>query len=62
MLIFTRASPSPGPRRARWGSRPGDELTQRLSFLLIFPNLMLSLHPDYVVYYRVWPLAPAGRP
>ena len=39
------------------GVLSGDEL-QRAYYYTIFPNLMLSLHPDYVVYYRVWPLAP----
>lgn len=31
---------------------------RRAYYYTVFPNLMLSLHPDYVVYYRVWPLAP----
>jgi glycine betaine catabolism A len=30
----------------------------RAYYYTIFPNLMLSLHPDYVVYYLVWPRAP----
>lgn len=30
---------------------------QRAYYYTIFPNLMLSVHPDYVAYYRVWPLA-----
>lgn len=34
----------------------GDD-RQRAYYYTVFPNLMLSLHPDYVVYYRVWPLA-----
>ena len=38
------------------GDLSGDDL-QRAYYYTIFPNLMLSLHPDYVVYYRVWPLA-----
>ena len=33
---------------------------QRAYYYTMFPNLMLSIHPDYVVYYRVWPLEP-GR-
>lgn len=24
----------------------------------LFPNMMLSIHPDYVNYYKVWPVAP----
>jgi Rieske 2Fe-2S family protein len=33
---------------------------QRAYYYTIFPNLMLSIHPDYVVYYMLWPEAP-GR-
>ena len=33
---------------------------QRAYYYTIFPNLMLSIHPDYVVYYTLWPEAP-GR-
>ena len=35
------------------------EERQRAYYYTIFPNLMLSLHPDYVVYYQVWPRDPA---
>jgi Rieske 2Fe-2S family protein len=27
-------------------------------FYALFPNLLLSLHPDYVVAYTLWPIAP----
>jgi len=30
---------------------------RRAYYYTVFPNLMLSLHPDYVVAYQVWPLA-----
>ena len=30
----------------------------RAYYYTIFPNLMLSIHPDYVDYYTLWPLAP----
>jgi Rieske 2Fe-2S family protein len=43
------ASPFPGLR---------EEERRRAYYYTIFPNLMLSLHPDYVTYYQVWPLAP----
>lgn len=36
------------------------EERQRAYYYTIFPNLMLSIHPDYVVYYTLWPAAP-GR-
>lgn len=31
---------------------------QRVYYYSLFPNLLLSLHPDYVMYHTVWPLAP----
>lgn len=34
------------------------EERRRAYYYTIFPNLMLSLHPDYVVYYQVWPATP----
>lgn len=34
----------------------GDE--RRAYYYTLFPNLMLSIHPDYAVYYLVWPEAP----
>jgi Rieske 2Fe-2S family protein len=41
------------------GALSGDDL-RRAYYYTIFPNLMLSIHPDYVVYYTLWPQA-AGR-
>lgn len=41
------------------GDLPTDE-RRRAYYYTIFPNLMLSIHPDYVVYYLLWPQAP-GR-
>ncbi|HEX5385830.1 MAG TPA: aromatic ring-hydroxylating dioxygenase subunit alpha [Gemmatimonadales bacterium] len=32
----------------------------RVYYYSLFPNLLLSLHPDYVMYHAVWPEAP-GR-
>lgn len=42
--------------------RPGltPEDLRRVYFYALFPNLLLSLHPDYAVAYTLWPLAP-GR-
>jgi Rieske 2Fe-2S family protein len=31
---------------------------QRVFYYSIFPNLLLSLHPDYVMVHQVWPQAP----
>ena len=41
------------------GRLPEDE-RRRAYYYTIFPNLMLSIHPDYVVYYTLWPEEP-GR-
>ncbi len=41
------------------GDLSGEDL-QRAYYYTIFPNLMLSIHPDYVVYYTLWPQS-AGR-
>jgi Rieske 2Fe-2S family protein len=43
----------------RLGNLPEEDY-QRAYYYTIFPNLMLSIHPDYVVYYTLWPEA-AGR-
>jgi Rieske 2Fe-2S family protein len=31
----------------------------RAFYYALFPSMMLSLHPDYAVFYTVWPIAPA---
>lgn len=36
---------------------PGAD-TRRVYFYALLPNLLLSLHPDYVVYYTLWPEGP----
>ncbi len=32
---------------------------RRAFYYALFPTMMLSLHPDYAVFYTVWPKAPA---
>ena len=32
----------------------GDDLN-RVYYYYIFPNMLLSMHPDYVMYHSVWP-------
>ncbi|HMG19492.1 MAG TPA: SRPBCC family protein, partial [Gemmatimonadales bacterium] len=32
---------------------------RRAFYYALFPTMMLSLHPDYAVFYTVWPVAPA---
>ena len=39
------------------GDVPSEE-RRRAYYYTIFPNLMLSIHPDYVVYYTLWPDGP----
>ncbi len=39
------------------GDLSGDDL-HRAYYYSFFPNMMLSLHPDYVVSYMVWPTGP----
>jgi glycine betaine catabolism A len=34
----------------------GDDVN-RVYFYALFPNMTLSLHPDYVMYFTLWPLA-----
>lgn len=35
-----------------------DDDLERVYYYSSFPNLLLSLHPDYVMAHRLWPLAP----
>ncbi|HEY7566363.1 MAG TPA: aromatic ring-hydroxylating dioxygenase subunit alpha [Gemmatimonadaceae bacterium] len=39
------------------GDLSGDDL-HRAYYYSLFPNMMLSMHPDYVVSYMVWPTGP----
>ena len=41
------------------GQLPAEDLN-RVYFYSIFPNLLLSLHPDYVMFHTLWPDGP-GR-
>jgi Rieske 2Fe-2S family protein len=46
-------------RRPPIGSLGGDDL-RRVYYYALFPNLLLSLHPDYVMAHTLWPDGP-GR-
>jgi Rieske 2Fe-2S family protein len=35
-----------------------EEDRRRVYYYAIFPNLLLSLHPDYMMTHTIWPLAP----
>lgn len=46
-----------GRRAARWiGQLAGEDL-RRGYYYTLMPNVFLSIHPDYVNYYTVWPQA-----
>ena len=34
----------------------GEENTRRVYYIVVWPNMLLSLHPDYVMTHQVWPL------
>jgi Rieske 2Fe-2S family protein len=41
------------------GDLPAED-RRRAYFYAFFPTMMLSLHPDYAVFYTVWPQGPAS--
>ncbi|HTC24394.1 MAG TPA: aromatic ring-hydroxylating dioxygenase subunit alpha [Gemmatimonadales bacterium] len=41
------------------GDLPQDDL-KRVYYYSLFPNMLLSLHPDYVMYHTLWPKGPAS--
>ena len=41
------------------GVTPEDE--RRIYYFLVWPNLLLSLHPDYLMTHQVWPVEPGAR-
>jgi len=36
----------------------GEEAKHRVFYYSIFPNMLLSLHPDYVMVHQLWPQSP----
>jgi len=50
-MSMTGASPS--------GPMPGlaDDLRGLVHYYVVYPNLMLGLHPDYMLVHQAWPLA-----
>jgi phenylpropionate dioxygenase-like ring-hydroxylating dioxygenase large terminal subunit len=36
----------------------GDQDRRRVYYYAIFPNMLLSLHPDYMMVHTLWPIAP----
>jgi Rieske 2Fe-2S family protein len=44
------------PRALLPGLSPDDR--RRIYYYAIFPNMLLSLHPDYMMVHTLWPIAP----
>ena len=44
------------PRAILPGLSAGDR--RRVYYYAIFPNMLLSLHPDYMMTHTLWPIAP----
>jgi glycine betaine catabolism A len=47
-----------GKLRRRYLPGLGDEERSLVSYFSIYPNLLLTLHPDYMVTVTIWPKAP----
>jgi Rieske 2Fe-2S family protein len=45
-----------GVRRREWLPGLGPEQRRRVYYYAILPNLLLSLHPDYMMTHTLWPL------
>ena len=41
------------------GDLPTEDL-KRVYYYSLFPNMLLSLHPDYVMYHTIWPQSPGA--
>ena len=47
-----------GRRRRDYLPGLNEEQRKQVLYYAMYPNLLLSLHPDYVMTHRLWPLAP----
>jgi Rieske 2Fe-2S family protein len=47
-----------GQRRRDYLPGLNEEQRNQVLYYAVYPNLLLSLHPDYVMAHRLWPLAP----
>ena len=52
----TRCPPTAAATAGRRSTGIGDENTRRVYYIVVWPNMLLSLHPDYVMTHQVWPL------
>jgi phenylpropionate dioxygenase-like ring-hydroxylating dioxygenase large terminal subunit len=48
----------PASRRSGAASEQEHEGKNRVFYYSIFPNMLLSLHPDYVMVHQLWPQSP----
>lgn len=55
---FTTMSMS-GNRRGPLLAKDATHDEREVYYYLVYPNLMLGVHPDYLLVHTVWPLAPA---
>ena len=51
----------PAPCGVTVGDLPEEDLN-RVYYYAIFPNMLLSLHPDYVMFHTLWPEAHGPHP
>jgi Rieske 2Fe-2S family protein len=57
LMIEHDRPPSPG-YGAAGEQKHEKESTQRVFYYSIFPNMLLSLHPEYVMVHQLWPQSP----
>ena len=53
-----RRSRPTAPARARFSPVCQRQDRRRVYYYAIFPNMLLSLHPDYMMVHTLWPVAP----
>jgi len=47
------------PPSQSYGAAGEHENSERVFYYSIFPNMLLSMHPDYVMVHQLWPQSPA---
>ncbi len=47
-----------GQRRRDYLPGLNEEQRKQVLYYAVYPNLLLSLHPDYAMVHRLWPIAP----
>ena len=54
----SRSSGVAGPSSPSYGVAGEQEGKDRVFYYSIFPNMLLSMHPEYVMVHQLWPQAP----